>query len=296
MSKLNHNLRTCGRTCCSLKRQAFTLAEVLVTLGLIGALSAITIPTLAYNYRAKVMEEQFRSTYSDIRQIGSMINYEKGDVGTYANKVSMTEWEKEFISRLNGGNKLLAAPTPAKIKKALQDFYKDGGSSPGPYYFALKNGQREEVGGTGSTAYLCDNSNVWLDSKGRIWTFNSENRIICVDINGSANPNRYNIDIFSFTPMSAEMVATWVYDDRENPNNYSGAIIPCNIEKQHRNNLGNGIPQKAADGKYTKGSGSALDACPFNEPVENVAPPGKSARGKTVTAQDNYWKTYVDYK
>ncbi len=54
-----------------------------VTLGLIGAISAITIPTLAYNYRAKVLEEQFRSTYSDIKQIGTMINYQKGDVGEY---------------------------------------------------------------------------------------------------------------------------------------------------------------------------------------------------------------------
>lgn len=49
------------------KKRGFTLAEVLVTLGLIGAISALTIPTLAFNYKAKVLEEQFRSTYSDVR-------------------------------------------------------------------------------------------------------------------------------------------------------------------------------------------------------------------------------------
>lgn len=59
-------------------------------------MSAITIPTLAYNYRAKVLEEQYRSAYSDLKQIGAMINYEKGDVGEYANKVSLTEWEKNL--------------------------------------------------------------------------------------------------------------------------------------------------------------------------------------------------------
>ena len=66
------------------KKSGFTLAEIMVTLGLIGAISALTIPTLAYNYRSKVLEEQFRSTYSDIKQIGTMLNYQKGDVGEYA--------------------------------------------------------------------------------------------------------------------------------------------------------------------------------------------------------------------
>jgi type II secretory pathway pseudopilin PulG len=284
------------------KKSAFSLAEVLVTLGLIGAVSALTIPTLAYNYRAKVLEEQFRSTYSDIRQIGTMINYDKGDVGVFANKASFSDWEKEFVNRLNGGNKLLATPSPSKIKQSLKDFYRSGGGSPGPYYFSLNNsGQREEVGGSGGTAYLCDNGNIWLDSKGRIWTFNTENRIICVDINGTANPNRYNIDIFSFTPMSSEMVATWVYDDRDHPTDYTGAIVPCDIEQQHRNNLGNTIPVKQADGKYKKGTGSALDYCPFNEPIENIAAvnsykKGKSAKGKPVTTSNNYWKDYINYK
>ena len=59
------------------KKSGFTLAEILITLGLIGAVSAITIPTLAYNYRAKVLEEQYRSAYSDLKQIGAMINLER---------------------------------------------------------------------------------------------------------------------------------------------------------------------------------------------------------------------------
>lgn len=296
------------------KKSGFTLAEIMVTLGLVGAISAMVIPSLAYNYRGKVLEQQFRDTYSEIRQIGSMINYEKGDVGEYANKLKQSEWEKEFVSRLSGGNKLLNTPTPSKIKKSLQDYYKAAGTNPGPYYFNLNGGKKEEVGGNGGTNYLCDNGNIWVDSKGRIWTFNSENRIICVDINGSANPNRYNIDIFSFTPMSAEMAARWVYNDPDNPNNYSGAIFPCDIELQHRKNLGNTWPCKtfptkcsSGDGPHTndvafeKGSGSALDYCPFNEPIENIAPmnsykPGKSAKNRTVTTHNTYWKDYIDYK
>lgn len=35
------------------KRMAFTLAEVLITLGIIGVVAAITIPTLLSNYSKK---------------------------------------------------------------------------------------------------------------------------------------------------------------------------------------------------------------------------------------------------
>lgn len=157
-------------------------------------MSAITIPTLAYNYRAKVLEEQYRSAYSDLKQIGAMINYEKGDVGEYANKVSLTEWEKELTGRLNGGGKLESSKGVNDIYAQLGQYYKNGGGSPGPYYFHLKNSQLENVGAA-SKNYICDNGQMYVDSKGRIWTFNSENRIICVDINGAGNPNRYNMDI-----------------------------------------------------------------------------------------------------
>lgn len=40
---------------CSSKRTAFTLAEVLVTLGIIGVVSAMTVPTLMQNYQKRVM-------------------------------------------------------------------------------------------------------------------------------------------------------------------------------------------------------------------------------------------------
>lgn len=35
-------------------RAAFTLAEVLITLGIIGIVAAMTIPNLIYNYQKKV--------------------------------------------------------------------------------------------------------------------------------------------------------------------------------------------------------------------------------------------------
>ena len=55
----SHFLRKCT---------AFTLAEVLITLGIIGIVAAITLPTIINNYRVKVLENQFRKADSLLQQ------------------------------------------------------------------------------------------------------------------------------------------------------------------------------------------------------------------------------------
>ena len=46
------------------KKTAFTLAEVLITLGIIGVVAAMTIPTLMMNYQKQVWESKLKKTYS----------------------------------------------------------------------------------------------------------------------------------------------------------------------------------------------------------------------------------------
>ncbi len=50
------------------KRCAFTLAEVLITLGIIGVVAALTIPSLVSHYQRKVLETQFKKSYSILSQ------------------------------------------------------------------------------------------------------------------------------------------------------------------------------------------------------------------------------------
>ena len=42
------------------KKFAFTLAEVLITLGIIGVVAALTLPTVIKHYKAKVLETAFK--------------------------------------------------------------------------------------------------------------------------------------------------------------------------------------------------------------------------------------------
>lgn len=47
----------------------FTLAEVLITLGIIGVVAAITIPNLITNNKAQKLRSQFLKSYSTVQQV-----------------------------------------------------------------------------------------------------------------------------------------------------------------------------------------------------------------------------------
>ena len=66
------------------KKAAFTLAEVLITLGIIGIVAAMTLPALINNYRKTVTVNQLKVAYSIMAQALTMAQKDYGD---------MTYWE-----------------------------------------------------------------------------------------------------------------------------------------------------------------------------------------------------------
>ena len=66
------------------RKIAFTLAEVLITLGIIGVVAALTIPTLMANHRRQVAETRLEKFYTTINQAVKMAEVDYGD---------MTQWE-----------------------------------------------------------------------------------------------------------------------------------------------------------------------------------------------------------
>lgn len=51
-----------------MRRKGFTLAEVLITLGVIGIVAAMTLPAIVTNYKVKILENQFKKADSIIQQ------------------------------------------------------------------------------------------------------------------------------------------------------------------------------------------------------------------------------------
>jgi prepilin-type N-terminal cleavage/methylation domain-containing protein len=68
------------------KRFGFTLAEVLITLGIIGVVAAMTIPTLIANTNGAKFRSQFKKTLSTLNQAGlmSQAQYDFDYAGTSA--------------------------------------------------------------------------------------------------------------------------------------------------------------------------------------------------------------------
>ena len=84
-----------GRGKVSSKHAAFTLAEVLITLGIIGVVAAMTIPTLVANYKKKVVETRLVKVYSTFNQAIKMSEAEHGPLTTWDAIEETIEYDDE---------------------------------------------------------------------------------------------------------------------------------------------------------------------------------------------------------
>ena len=78
---------------------AFTLAEVLITLGIIGVVAAMTLPSLVQNYRKSVVENKLKSEYSLISNAIRMSEAKNGSSEDWAtcDEDSSFECTKSFF-------------------------------------------------------------------------------------------------------------------------------------------------------------------------------------------------------
>ena len=111
----------------SLKSAAFTLAEVLVTLGIIGVVAALTMPALIQNYSNQVVETRLKKFYSTMNQAIAMSIKDNGDVETwtYFNDDQIDE-DGNYINRVDDNdrsfNNYLAPYLKIIDKKDVTDF------------------------------------------------------------------------------------------------------------------------------------------------------------------------------
>ena len=76
----------------------YTLAEVLITLGVIGIVSAITLPNLIFFYQNKVLESNFKKSYSNLLQ--ALIYIEPSSLTLIGNNPQAGSNDSEFYTKL----------------------------------------------------------------------------------------------------------------------------------------------------------------------------------------------------
>ena len=86
-------------------KAAFTLAEVLITLAIIGVVAALTIPNLVQSYKKKVVETRLARFYSMMCQAiqmseidnGPVENWDMGIHGVYNSDEKLYAWFNKYL-------------------------------------------------------------------------------------------------------------------------------------------------------------------------------------------------------
>ncbi len=168
------------------ERSAFTLAEVLITLAVIGIVAAMTIPTLIQKYQEKVTVTKLKKVYSVLSQAVLQATTEYG---------SPESWELAE----HGKPAVNAAP---KIKQFLK-LADDCGVNDCENY-SIRGGHFHVLSGRLYEPHHYKNAYNLKLADGTELSFRENakatpaNISILADINGSKNPNTLGKDIFSF--------------------------------------------------------------------------------------------------
>ena len=110
----------------SLKKAAFTLAEVLITLGIIGVVAAMTMPTLIANYQKQVATtrlKKFYTTYSQAYNQSKNYNYDIDGADILKNGLNSTQMMDWYDTYLRPYFKTVRAD---KTKYGVEVAFPDG--------------------------------------------------------------------------------------------------------------------------------------------------------------------------
>ena len=184
-SETNHSPLTIHH---SLKRKvAFTLAEVLITLGIIGVVAALTLPNLIANYQEKVATVRLKKVYSTISNAYNLLLEDEGDPTQWSDVEDFVDISQKFAKYIN---------------KAKVCNIGDTG--------CFKHVQRKDLTGKAvdvlyqrGAIVLSDGAVIGFDSQVSLEESLQCSRLnhcftIVTDINGDKKPNQWGVDTFTF--------------------------------------------------------------------------------------------------
>ena len=178
----------------SLKRKvAFTLAEVLITLGVIGIVAALTLPTLIANYKKQVIISKLNKVYSTISQAYIFAKNDNGE---------LQDWKLENYTESDKDDEDILYYLLPYLKVLRFCGKSEKGCFPDVRYGS--------IGSTGFGVNIDSSkwySNAILEDGSIISSITyGDNGILRVDINGNNPPNTLGIDLFSFLVLPEKIV------------------------------------------------------------------------------------------
>ena len=170
----------------SRKRIAFTLAEVLITIGIIGVVAALTLPSVIHKHRAEVLRIRFLQANAIVQDGVTQMRAADIDLNEVINNRDLPTIRKYIkggdcrlpknLEEANYWNWFETLPAKRASATVLEQ----------PYCMA-----------SGMTLWFVRLSEPHLDEIGKIYWVRSNYSLLAVDINGwEQKPNVYGKDMF----------------------------------------------------------------------------------------------------
>ena len=172
---------------------AFTLAEVLITLGIIGVVAAMTMPSLVQNYQKKALETGLKKSYSVLSQAVQRMIEEDGEIPSRASVASTRGNWIAFEKSLSQNLKIVKNCSVYGFSNKCIS----GDSFTSWFNSTYKSYNKKTLGTAGwwfddGMYVLADGSFLFLDVSV------SNDVLLNIDINGSKAPNALGHDVFLF--------------------------------------------------------------------------------------------------
>ena len=189
----------------------FTLAEVLITLGIIGIVAAMTLPALIQNYQQAVINQQFKRAYSQLSNALVMVEHKLGyqpacaddENGVWASDCFKLRdvLYKEILPVIKSceGNALRDGCLPKESYKGIDTIHIE------------KNPDESEEDKNDSLDYINSNckrfTKSYIESQNYVYITNDGTiymlygdlpSIVAIDVNGKKKPNKWGYDLFGF--------------------------------------------------------------------------------------------------
>ena len=183
--------------------KAFTLAEVLITLGIIGVVAALTLPALIQNYQKGQTVAQLKKSYSVVQNALDFIRAEYDGLDMlnmpfvhqqfdHPQHFDVSMFADELSKHLNYMERGSHNNYSTDVRMCLPDNTTK--------YYKWASGDRQTSWNIVTKWWILnDGSCLAISSRGG-WTWNDNTHIlIYIDINGSdKNPNQFGKDTFMF--------------------------------------------------------------------------------------------------
>ena len=175
-------------------KKGFTLAETLITVGIIGVVASMTLPALVTNKQSKELQVGLQKGYSIIGQVLQMMAYGEGQAITpeeYSTHKFAPAFDKYFVA---------AKACPSQCLILRQQESDEEGNVLG-FDFADYKTYNKKANIEGS---LFDNGQFLLRNGMTIYVENEGSIYLSIDVNGMyKGPNRWGHDLFTFQVMDS---------------------------------------------------------------------------------------------